>query len=342
MTAYRLLEWGSKPTFVEIEQPNPGPNEVLVRIGAVGLCHSDILIQDSPAGVWPFDPPFTMGHENAGWIEEVGSEVDSVSVGTPVLVSCVRSCGSCARCFRGEDNYCWWSTQYTTRGVGLDGGLASHMVAPAREVVPLTNLAPRDAAVLSDAGATSYHAVRKALSRLTPGSTAVVIGAGGLGGFAIQYLRLLSSARVIAVDLSASRLEFATQLGADETVLSDESAAEEIQRITAGQGADAIFDFVGVDSTLALAVAVSAPLGRITVCGANPGRVAVGWGAIPGGCEFVVSLGNTLADLRAVVALAEQGKLRIETESFAFAEIEQAYQKLREGALRNRALIVMD
>jgi propanol-preferring alcohol dehydrogenase len=339
MTAFRMTQWGTKPTFSDIAIPQPGPGEVRVSIAAVGLCHSDILLQDSPAGAWPFEPPFTLGHENAGWIDAVGADVSNLSTGTPVLVSCVRSCGVCDQCIRGRDNYCWWSTKYTTRGVGIDGGLAAYMIAPAREVVRLNNLEPAKAAVLADAGATSYHAVRQSLPRLVPGSTAAVIGAGGLGGYAVQYLRLLGAAQVIAVDVNAERLRYAAELGAHHTVTSDSHAASAIGEITSNAGVDAIFDFVGIDTTLGLALDIAAPLSRITVCGANGGRAAVGWGAIPGGCEFVVSLGNTLADLREVVALAEQGQLRIETQKFKFAEVEQAYEALRRGELLSRALV---
>jgi propanol-preferring alcohol dehydrogenase len=339
MTAFRMTAWGTKPTFADVAIPEPGPGEVRVRIAAVGLCHSDILLQDSPPGAWPFDPPFTMGHENAGWIDAVGADVTNLSAGTPVLVSCVRSCGVCDQCVRGRDNYCWWSTKYTTRGVGLDGGLAPYMVAPAREVVALKNLAPAQAAVLADAGATSYHAVRRSLPHLVPGSTAAVIGAGGLGGYAVQYLRLLGAAEVIAVDISRDRLRYASELGAHHTVVSDDQAASTIRDITDNVGVNAIFDFVGVDSTLNLALDIAAPVGRITVCGANGGRAAVGWGAIPGGCEFVVSLGNTLSDLREVVALAERGRLRIETENFKFTDVERAYDALRKGEVLSRALV---
>jgi len=340
MTAYRLTAWGSKPEFTDVAVPEPGPNDVRVRIGAVGLCHSDIVLQDSPAGAWPFNPPFTLGHENAGWVDAVGVDVTTFTPGTPVLVAAAHSCGACAQCLRGRDNYCAWSTQlYTTRGVGLDGGLASHMLAPAREIIPLTTLSPHRAAVLADAGATSYHAVRQSLPCLRPGSTAAVIGAGGLGGYAVQFLRLLSAAQVIAVDLSPQRLSYASELGAQHVVASGPDPASSILEITDGGGVEAVFDFVASDSTLALDLAIAAPAGRITVCGVSAGRAPVGWGAIPVGCELLVSLGSTLSDLREVVELAEQERLRIETENFAFADIERAYEALRGGTLRSRALV---
>ena len=354
MRAYRLLAWGTKGEYVETNVPCPAPGEVLVKMGAVGLCHSDIFLQDALPGVWPFSVPFTLGHENAGWIADTGLGAQ-LPVGTPVVVSCVHSCGTCAQCLRGRDNYCWWSTRIvpgggrsvhgtgpSTRGVGLDGGLAEYMIAPEREVVPLTTLEPRNAAILSDAGGTSYHTVKRSLSRLTPGTTAVVIGVGGLGSFAVQYLRLLTSTRIVCVDVAPHRLAFARELGADVTLPSTPSVAEEVMDQTKGEGAEAVLDFVGTDDTLALSAAVAAAAGRITVCGAAGGILNAGWGVLPGGCEFVISFGYTLADLREVLALAEQGKLRIETQTFPFDAVPEAYEKLRSGTALCRVLVEHD
>jgi propanol-preferring alcohol dehydrogenase len=341
MTAFRLLEWQAGGRYAEVPVPTPGAGEILVRTEAVGLCHSDLLLQDAQAGAWPFEPPFTLGHEVAGRVAALGAGVGELAEGDPVLLSCVHSCGRCERCIRGQENYCALSLRFTTRGVGLDGGLAEYLVAPAREAVRLDTLAPERAAVLSDAGATAYHAVRTSLARLPPGSTALVIGVGGLGGFAVQYLRALAQAEVIAVDTQAHRLSYAASLGAEHALLSDGDTAAHIQRITGGHGAEAVFDFVGSDATLALAVASAAPAGRITVCGAAGGQVAAGWGRLPGGCELVVSYGHTLADLRDVLALAERGTLRIETEPFRFDQVPDAYLALRAGSLTSRALIRM-
>ncbi|MDT7587298.1 MAG: alcohol dehydrogenase, propanol-preferring [Pseudonocardiales bacterium] len=346
MTAYRLVQWQAAAQFREVPVPVPGAGEVLVRTDAVGLCHSDLLLQDAPTGAWPFAPPFTLGHEVAGTVAALGPPVSSQSSsvldeGDAVLLSCVHSCGLCDRCVRGQENYCALSLRFTTRGVGLDGGLAEYVVAPAREAVRLRSLTPRQAAVLSDAGATAYHAVRCSLAKLPPGSTALVIGAGGLGGFAIQHLRLLSRVRVIAVDTAVHRLEFARELGADELLTSDDSTAARIRELTGGEGCAAVFDFVGTDDTLALSLASAAAAGRITVCGAAGGQVAAGWGRLPGGCELVISYGHTLSDIRDVVALAEQGAFRIETEDFPFAQVAEAYERLRSGALSSRALITM-
>lgn len=342
MDAYRLLEWQAGGRYARVAVPRPAADEILVRVQAVGLCQSDILLQDSAPGTWPFEPGFTLGHEVAGTVAALGSQVTHLGEGDPVLLSCVHSCGQCGRCLRGQENYCDLSLRFTTRGVGLDGGLADYVTAPAREAVALGGLDPATAAVLADAGATAYHAVRTSVAKLHPGTTALVIGVGGLGGFAVQHLRALTRASVIAVDTAVHRLEHAATVGAHHTLVSDAGTAEQIRSLTDNAGCAAVLDFVGTDSTLALALAIAAPASRITVCGAEGGQVPVGWGRLPGGSELTVSYGHTLTDLRDVVTLAGQGTLQIETENFPFDEIDEAYRRLREGSLTSRALITME
>src|SRR5579875_1099904 len=215
MPAYRLLDW-QRPGFAEVPVPEPGPGQVRVRVAGVGLCHSDLLFLDAPAGVMPYAVPFTLGHETAGRVDAVGPEVTDVAEGNPVAVTCMSTCGRCRFCLRGADNYCVDSAR--GRGFGLDGGLAPYVVTARRDVLPLGDLDPRKAAPLTDAGATAYHAVRRVLPKLRPGSTAVVIGVGGLGGYALQWLRLLSPARVVAVETRPERLAAASALGADDVL----------------------------------------------------------------------------------------------------------------------------
>ena len=212
MTAYQLVEWGKPPEFREVDVPAPAPDEVLVKVAGVGLCHSDFMFLDSPPGLIPWELPFTLGHESAGWVERLGANVHDLAVGQPVAVAGIHSCGRCQYCLRGQDNYC--PRGASGRGYGEDGGLAHFLVVPRRELVPLTSLDPRRVGPLTDAGATSYHAVKRALPKLIPGSTAVVIGAGGLGSYAVQYLRRLTGAQVIAVDIVQQRLDLARELGA--------------------------------------------------------------------------------------------------------------------------------
>jgi propanol-preferring alcohol dehydrogenase len=214
------------------------------------------------------------------------------------------------------------------------------MTAPRHEIVALGTLDPVDVAPLTDAGVTSYRAVKSVLNRLVPGSNAVVIGLGGLGAYAVQFIKLLSPAVVFALDRSKPRLADGRRYGADHCLLFDDHAAEMIMDLTGGRGADAIIDLVGTDATLALAAAVSRPHGRIVLVGLEGGSLAVGWGRMATTCEFAVSLGSTRADLREVCELAAQGQLIIDLERFAFDDVENAYAKLRAGQLNGRGVVV--
>jgi propanol-preferring alcohol dehydrogenase len=338
MRAYRLHDW-HQAGFADVAVPDPGPGEVRLRMAGVGLCHSDLHFLEAPEGAFPFGPPYTLGHENAGYVDALGAGVAGFGEGDAVVAAGVHSCGVCDLCVRGHDNYC--PLGVAGRGYGEDGGLAEYLVVPARELVRLTNLDPVHAAPLTDAGATSYHAVKKVLPKLVPGSTAVVIGAGGLGGYAVQYLRLLSPARVVAVDVAPHRLEFAREVGAHETLASDDSTAAQVHDLTGGAGAEAVFDFVGTDSTMSLALAVARTLGTVAIVGAGGGAVAFGWGRVPLECELWIPMGATIADLREVIALAEQGDVRIEVETFPFEQTADAYARFATGELRSRAVVTL-
>jgi alcohol dehydrogenase, propanol-preferring len=338
MRAFRLLDW-QRADFAEVDVPEPGPGEVRVRMAGVGLCHTDLHFLEAPAGAFPYDLPFTLGHENGGYVEALGPGVTGLAEGDAVVAAGVHSCGRCDLCLRGHDNYCPLGA--TGRGYGHDGGLADYLVVPARELVRLDALDPVTAAPLTDAGATSYHAVKKVLPKLTPGSTAVVVGAGGLGGYAVQYLRLLSAARVVAVDVAPQRLAFAREVGAHETLSSDDSTAGRLRELTRGAGAEAVFDFVGVDATMRLALGAARPLGSVAIVGAGGGTATVGWGALPLECDVWIPMGATIADLREVVALAEQGALRIEVETFPFERTAEAYERFARGELRSRAVVTL-
>src|SRR3954464_5353606 len=208
MRAYRLLDW-QRPDFSDVPVPQPADGQALVRVAGVGLCHSDVLFLESPAGVLPYDVPFTLGHEIAGWVESVGSGVDDLTAGDAVAVACLSPCWSCRWCRRGADNYC--VDNWRGRGFGKDGGLAAYIAIRRRELVPLGDLDPRVVAPLTDAGATSYHAVQRVRPQLYDDSTAVVIGVGGLGAYALQWLRLQTPARVVAVEARAERMQAARE-----------------------------------------------------------------------------------------------------------------------------------
>lgn len=349
MKAYRIVEWGHPAEFVDVPTPAPGPGEVLIRMRGAGLCRSDLDIIASRPGSAPYAAAlaagFTLGHENAGQVEYCGEGIGDLKPGENVAVHNMHHCGNCEYCHEGHEQSCATFARGAigmTRGVGIDGGLAEYMVVPRRELVALGEVDPVVAAPLTDAGVTSYRAVKSVLDRLRPGSTALVIGVGGLGAYAIQFLKLLSSATVFAVDRDEGRLADARRYGADYGLAANNRTAEAMMDLSHGRGADAVIDLVGTDATLALAAAVSRPHGRIVLVGLEGGSLQVGWGRLATTCQFAISLGSTLADLREVCRLAADGRLLIDYEPFAFDDVELALTRLRDGALKGRAVITFD
>lgn len=349
MQAYQIVEWGRPAEFVDVAVPAPRAGEVLLRMRGAGLCRSDLDMIDAQPGSQPYAAAvpagFTLGHENAGVVEMLGDGVTDLKEGDAVVVHHMHSCGHCEFCHQGFEQSCRTFARGAigmTRGVGIDGGLAPFMIVPRHELVALGSLDPVAVAPLTDAGVASYSAVKSVLERLRPGSNAVVIGLGGLGAYAVQFLKLLSPATVYALDRTEQRLADGRRYGADYCLLSDDRAAEAIMDMTGGRGADAIIDLVGTNATLALAAAVSRPHGRIVLVGLEGGTLQVGWGTMATTCEFAVSLGSIRADLREVCDLAAQGKLIIDLERFAFADVEIAYARLRAGQLTGRAVITFD
>ena len=339
MTAFRMIEWGEPPQYQDIPVPEPGPGDVRVRIAGVGLCHTDIHFLHARKGAFPYDPPFTLGHENGGWVDEVGAGVIDLDPGTPVLVALGPRCWRCIQCLSGRDNLC--RNRTSGRGWGKDGGLAEYLVVPRRELVTLSSLDPRTVGPLADAGLTPYHAVRRVAPKLAAPATAIVIGAGGLGGYAIQYLKLFTAARIVAVDTAPHRLSRALELGADDVIESHDDIPAVLQELTAGRGAEAVFDFVGTDATLTTALSLTCPGGALAIVGAGGGSVGVGWGSLPPLCEVAIEFGGTTADLHAVVALAEGGKLQMDVQQFPFAEVAEAYARVESGELAGRAVVTL-
>jgi len=344
MKAYRLTGWKQGGRYVDVNQPQAGAGEVLIRMGGAGICHSDLHIMHgwSPE-VMPelayIKPEFTLGHENAGWIEAIGSGVQGWESGQAVVISPVWACGRCAACRAGDDAYCE-GPQSLSGGLGRDGGLASHIVAPPRALVALKKMKPSMAAPLTDAGLTSYHAVKQSLDVLTPDAAALVIGVGGLGHMAVAYLRELTGGPIIAVDRSESARQMATDLGADIVLPSDETTAEAVKEATGGLGVRAVFDFVGIDSTMKLAASVVRKRGKVTVIGLGGGTFAFKHGSLPHATTIGYTFGGSLGDLAEVVALAESGRVQPRVQHFTFDQIEQAYRALHDGAVVGRAVIL--
>jgi propanol-preferring alcohol dehydrogenase len=348
MPAYRLLEWERPPQMATVDVPTAGPGQVLIRVAGNGLCHSDIGMAEMPASVgelvgWAM--PFTLGHEIGGYIEDIGEgAVDtygrSLAVGQAVALVSPSSCGQCRFCRRGLDSAC--PNGLAGRGYGRDGGLAPYVVADAaRSVLPLTTLDPLAAAPLTDAGSTSYHAVKRALHLLEPGSTAVVLGAGGLGSFAIQFIRALSPAKVVAVDQREPRLDYARELGAHEAFTGiDSETVGRVRELTSGEGAELVLDFVGIDSSITAGLASVRSGGAFALVGASGGSFKGPWmGGLPKDADIFTFQGSCISDAQAVMTLAEQGLIRSDVDVFPLDRVAEAYEALDHGGLRGRAVV---
>ncbi len=342
MKAFRFEQWQKTATLKDVPRPEPGPGEVLIRIGGAGACHSDLHIMHEwtpetfpQVADWPL--PFTLGHENAGWIES--GDHDGFDVGAPVVISPTWSCGHCPPCRKGWTNYCD-TVDLGAGGLGVDGGLAEYMVAPASTLVPLHNLEPAEAAPLTDAGLTSYHAVKRCLPILEPGTTVVVIGVGGLGHLGVAFLRELSGAQIIAVDRDPAALQMASGLGAHVCLPSDDTTVEQVKALTNGLGATVVLDFVGLDATLEIASQIVRKHGQIVLVGIGGGSLPFNFFALPAGCSIVATLGGTTSELAEIVALAEAGRVTPHIHKFPLDEVVSVYEQLEANQIKGRAVLV--
>ena len=344
MKALRLTQWKHDAEIIEVPEPEPGPGDVIVRIGGAGACHSDLhLMHDFEKGMMPWALPFTLGHENAGWVEALGAGVTGLEVGDAVAVYGPWGCGRCRRCLMGMENYCERQAEIGALGggLGLDGGMAPFMRVPrAQLLVPLGDLDPADAAPLTDAGLTPYHAVKRSLPLLVPGTTAVVIGAGGLGHMAIQFLRCMSPATIIAVDQRKDALVLAGDVGADHAVMAGDGTAAEITELTGGRGADVVIDVVGADATLELAAAVTRPLGHLTIVGLGGGTLPISFFGIAYEVSVATTYWGTLPEMVEVIELARAGQVHVKSQRFPLDEAPQVYASLQAGEIDGRAVIV--
>jgi alcohol dehydrogenase, propanol-preferring len=342
MRAFQFVELQKPAQLREVPVPEPGPGEVLIKIGGAGACHSDLHILETPAGTPGVRLPFILGHENAGWVEKLGSGATGFAVGDPVIVYGPWGCGNCPNCRVGMENYCQNPGNTKAGGLGQNGGMANYMVVPStRFLLPLGKLDPREAAPLTDAALTSYHAVKRSVHLLGPGSTAVVIGAGGLGQMAIQVLKALSgAATVIAVDTSPAKLETAKKMGADEVLPSGDGAVKRIKEITGGLGANLVLDMVGVKPTLEAAVQISRVLGHVTIVGLGGGALPVNFHSPAKECAVASPYWGSIPELMEVISLAQAGKIKMLVEQFPLEKAAEAYHLLHDGKIQGRAVIL--
>jgi NAD+-dependent secondary alcohol dehydrogenase Adh1 len=340
MKAVQLAKYHSSPELVDVADPSiTSPLDVIVRIGGAGVCRTDLHIIE---GQW--EPktdvalPYTLGHENAGWVAEVGSAVSNVAVGDAVILHPLATCGLCKACRDGDDVHCIDSK---FPGVSTDGGYAEYLHTTARSAIRLdASLQPADVAALADAGLTAYHAVAKAARRLRPGDKAVVFGAGGLGHIGVQVLHALSPAEMIVVDRNADALALAKELGAEHTVLADGNQVEAIAELTGGNGAEAVIDFVGEGGAIEDGVASLRRNGNYYVIGYGGTLSVPTIDIISTEINFIGNLVGSYNDLAELMVLAAQGKVRLHTSTYPLADFASALADLDAGAVRGRAILV--
>lgn len=341
MRAVQYRTIGSGPEVVEIPTPEPGPGQVRLKVTAAGLCHSDEFVMSLPEGA--FALPLTLGHEAAGVVDALGDGATGVSLGDSVVVYGAWGCGRCHACAQGAENYCPHASSLGIQppGLGAPGALAEYLIVDdARHLVPLGELDPVASVSLTDAGLTPYHSIVSSLGSLPAGSTAVVIGVGGLGHVGIQILRAITGATVIALDVSEEKQKLAREVGAHRALHSDESAAAAIRSLTSGVGAQVVFDFVGAPATLEIARQSVAPAGRIEIVGIGGGTLAAGFFSTPYGATVRAPYWGTRSELIEVLDLARSGAIHVEVEQYTLDQAPEAYRKLHEGTIRGRAVVV--
>lgn len=342
MKAVRVHAYGQQPSIDDVAEPSlNGPLDVVVEIGAAGLCRTDLHVVE---GQWAAiqDPalPYILGHENAGWVREVGSAVTHVAPGDAVILHPLVTCGLCAACRIGQDSHC---DNAAFPGLNVNGGMADLLLTNARAVVKLQpNLQPADVAALADAGLTAYHAVRKSLDLLTPGTHAVVIGAGGLGHIGVQVLAALTSATITVIDRSPEALELASSIGAHHTIDAnqpDDQLLDEVRDITGG-GAHVTFDYVGEHGT---------PATGVTMLRNRGSYYAIGYGGevniptielISREINVVGNLVGTYSDLVELMTLTAQGRVTLHTRIYPLDAALDALHDLESGTLVGRGILV--
>jgi NAD+-dependent secondary alcohol dehydrogenase Adh1 len=338
--AVRLHEFHATPVVDEVPEPKINdPFGVIVRIGGAGVCRTDLHIIDGQWDAAMGTPlPYTLGHENAGWVHEVGSAVTNVSPGDTVILHPTPTCGLCRACRAGDDMHCENSS---FPGLSTDGGMAEYLLTSARACVKLDpETKPQDVAALADAGITAYHAVRKAIPLLYPGTTAVIIGAGGLGHIGIQCLAALTATRIVVVDRNPEALKLAEQLGADVTVTADGGQVDAVKDLTNGQGADVVLDFVAEQGAEMDGWNMTRPAGSYYVIGYGGTLHIPTLDIISTERNIIGNIVGTYNELAELMTLAEGGKVTLHTRTYPLTAAADALADLDAGRVRGRAILI--
>lgn len=339
MLAVRTLAAGEPLRLEEVPIPEPEGTEVRIRVGGCGVCHTDLYLARTDR--LRVSRPVTLGHEIGGTIDALGPDADRprrrarLEEGDRVVVFGGWGCGACRECAAGEEQRC---ERGESPGFQRDGGYAEYVVVPhPRYLVGLGDLHPDHAAPLADAGLTPYRAVSRAAPWLTPGARVLLIGFGGLGQFAIQYLRRLPDLTIAVREIDPDKLAAAGRLRADLGLLEGD---ESLVNLGLGGPADVIFDFVGTEATLDYAARNVAPGGLVSLVGEAGGTLPFGFERLPLEASLTTTAWGSIADLREVVRLARRGRLRWEVERMPLAEAQAAHDRLAAGRVEGRLVLV--
>jgi NAD+-dependent secondary alcohol dehydrogenase Adh1 len=340
MRAVRLSGYHEQPSVEEVPEPTvKGPLDVVVKIGGAGVCRTDLhIIEGQWADRTGVPLPYTLGHENAGWVHEIGSAVTNVQVGDTVILHPSPTCGLCLPCRSGNDMHC---TASSFPGLDSDGGMAEYLLTGARACVKLDpETRPQDVAALADAGITAYHAVRKAIPLLYPGTTCVVIGAGGLGHIGIQCLAALTATTIVVVDRNREALKLAEQLGAHHTFVADGTHLDAVRDITGGRGADVVLDFVAEQGAEQDGFAMTARAGSYYVIGYGGTITIPTLDIISTERNIIGNIVGTYTELAELMVLAQAGQVTLHTRSYPLDAAAEALEDLDAGRVRGRAILV--
>jgi 2-desacetyl-2-hydroxyethyl bacteriochlorophyllide A dehydrogenase len=304
--AVRLIEPGQPLEMQDVPIPPVGPRDVLVRIHAAGICHSDVHYR---AGVSPVNYPLTLGHEVAGVVEQAGSEVGNVHIGDRVCLHYMVTCGDCVYCSMGSEQFC---TSGQMLGYHRDGGYAEYIVLPARSAFPLPDEIPfEQGAIMMCSSATSFHALRK--GRVKAGEAVAVFGVGGLGMSALQLAWAFGALDVYAVDISPRKLDMAEELGAIPINTAETDPVAEIKRLTGGRGVDVALELIGLPLTMQQAVGSLAKFGRAVMVGVTQKTIEVApyRDLVLREGEIIGSSDHLAQELPALIELARRGRLNL-------------------------------
>ena len=340
MRAVQVTGYHQNLQLAEVPIPTPtGPFDVVVKIGGAGVCRTDLHILE---GQWAeksqVQLPYTIGHENAGWVHAIGSAVTNVREGDKVIVHPLITCGLCRACRSGDDVHCEASS---FPGIDTNGGYAEYLKTSARSVVKIDEaLEPADVAALADAGLTAYHAAAKAARHLTPRDRCVIVGAGGLGHIGIQVLKALSPAELIVVDRNPEAVKLAVSIGAHHGVVADGTHVEQVLELTGGNGAEAVIDFVGEGGSTGEGVRMLHRAGDYHVVGYGENINVPTIDIISTEINFIGNLVGSYNDLCDLMALAARGAVALHTAKYRLDDFQSAIDDLDAGNVRGRAILI--